>query len=167
MGHAQLGDHGRPTGNNAHPYATDRLVVVHNGIMENFRRISRSGKVERQRAGAKLCDQQHRGQIMPPNRDAQARPDRASGRQTMYLETRELGLARHVQQRGARTCSLATVAGEIGASLAAVVPDIGGRRILLNDRILCVSFGAVAAVVRSLYVAQPVPLSWSVETALA
>src|ERR1019366_6815537 len=31
--------HGRPTENNAHPHATDRVAVVHNGIIENFREL--------------------------------------------------------------------------------------------------------------------------------
>ena len=47
--------------------------------------------------------------------------------------------------------------------------------LLLNDRILCINFGAVAVVVReqnvakisTFYAAQPVPPSSSVETALA
>jgi glutamine---fructose-6-phosphate transaminase (isomerizing) len=30
---------GKPTENNAHPHATDRVAVVHNGIIENFREL--------------------------------------------------------------------------------------------------------------------------------
>jgi hypothetical protein len=63
---------------------------------------------------------------------------------------------------------------QMGECLAAVVPD-DGDGLLLNDRILCINFGAVAVVVReqnvakisTFYAAQPVPPSWSVETALA
>ncbi|MGL1236418.1 hypothetical protein ACSTKT_23800, partial [Vibrio parahaemolyticus] len=29
----------RPTVNTAHPHATDRVAVVHNGIIENFREL--------------------------------------------------------------------------------------------------------------------------------
>src|SRR6202050_3654814 len=31
--------HGKPTENNAHPHATARVAVVHNGIIENFREL--------------------------------------------------------------------------------------------------------------------------------
>jgi glucosamine--fructose-6-phosphate aminotransferase (isomerizing) len=86
IGHTRWATHGAPTETNAHPHATARVAIVHNGIIENFRELreeltKRGHKFESQTdsevAAHLITDTLDRG--MTPEEAAKAAVQRLTG----------------------------------------------------------------------------------------
>ncbi len=73
IGHTRWATHGKPTEANAHPHATERLALVHNGIIENFREL-RAEVEARGRKMASDTDTEVIAHIITLNLDAGMEP---------------------------------------------------------------------------------------------
>jgi glucosamine--fructose-6-phosphate aminotransferase (isomerizing) len=76
IGHTRWATHGAPTENNAHPHATERVAVVHNGIIENFQEL-RAGLEAKGRRFATETDTEVVAHLLTHHLDSGATPEAA------------------------------------------------------------------------------------------
>ncbi len=85
IGHIRWATHGAPTEMNAHPHVSDRVAVVHNGIIENFREL----REELQASGHKFeseTDSEVIAHLVADNLNAGMTPSDAAGSALRRLE---------------------------------------------------------------------------------
>jgi glutamine---fructose-6-phosphate transaminase (isomerizing) len=84
IGHTRWATHGKPSERNAHPIATDRVAVVHNGIIENFQEL----KDELQAQGRTFdsdTDTEVVAQLLTAHLERQLSPEEAMGKAMQRL----------------------------------------------------------------------------------
>jgi glucosamine--fructose-6-phosphate aminotransferase (isomerizing) len=86
IGHTRWATHGKPSELNAHPHATGKVAIVHNGIIENFRElraelVAKGHKFESE-TDSEVCAHlisQYLDEGLPPERAAKAAIKRLEG----------------------------------------------------------------------------------------
>jgi len=147
IGHTRWATHGKPSERNAHPIATDRVAIVHNGIIENFQELKDELVAEGRRFDSDT-DTEVVAQLLTAYLERQMSPEQAMGKAMERLKG-AFALAcmfsgRHDILMGARRgSSLAVGHGEgamyIGTDALALAPFTSRVSYLEDDDWVIVS----------------------------
>ena len=85
IGHTRWATHGAPTENNAHPHSTDKVAIVHNGIIENFQDLREALQAKGARFATET-DSEVIAHLVNDFLDAGATPQQAASQAIKKLE---------------------------------------------------------------------------------